>query len=36
MIKIMGTRVVTAHLLNELARKLDALANQLERPRRFR
>jgi predicted transcriptional regulator len=29
----MTTRVVTAHLPQELAEKLDGLANQLDRPR---
>ena len=29
----MGNRVVTAHIPDELARKLDSLAERLERPR---
>jgi predicted transcriptional regulator len=32
-IEIMSTRVVTAHLPVDLARKLDGLADQLDRPR---
>ena len=33
MIESMATRVVTAHLPAELARKLDGLAGRLDRPR---
>lgn len=32
-IEIMATRVVTAHLPVELARKLDGLAGRMDRPR---